>query len=41
MGPMNGWSALGGQTNSAYVKGGLDQSDGLMGHTVRPALATN
>ncbi|KAI0466325.1 amidase signature domain-containing protein [Xylaria cf. heliscus] len=33
MGPMNGWSAVGGQTNSAYVKGGLEPNDGVMGHS--------
>lgn len=34
IGPMNGWSAVGGQTNSAYVEGGVDMKDGGMGHTV-------
>lgn len=38
MGPMNGWSAVGGQTNSAYVEGGVDMKDGGMGHTVRREL---
>ncbi|OAQ99133.1 hypothetical protein LLEC1_03432 [Akanthomyces lecanii] len=33
MGPMNGWSAAGGQTNSAYVPGGLVKGDGIMGHS--------
>jgi len=33
MGPMNGWSAVGGQTISAYVEGGLQKNDGVMGHT--------
>ncbi|KAI0202642.1 amidase signature domain-containing protein [Astrocystis sublimbata] len=33
MGPMNGWSAVCGQTNSAYVKGGLEPNDGVMGHS--------
>lgn len=31
---MNGWSAVGGQTISAYVEGGLQKNDGVMGHTV-------
>ncbi|KAJ4165398.1 hypothetical protein LMH87_007032 [Akanthomyces muscarius] len=35
MGPMNGLSAAGGQTNSAYVPGGLIKGDGVMGHSVR------
>lgn len=34
MGPMNGWSAVGGQTTSAYVGGQFDFNDGVMGHTV-------
>ncbi|KAI1127061.1 amidase signature domain-containing protein [Nemania abortiva] len=33
MGPMNGWSAVCGQTNSAYVDGGLMPDDGAMGHS--------
>ncbi|KAJ8132474.1 hypothetical protein O1611_g1152 [Lasiodiplodia mahajangana] len=33
MGPMNGWSAVRGQTNSAYVDGGLEPDDGVMGHS--------
>ncbi|OAA80786.1 Amidase signature domain protein [Akanthomyces lecanii RCEF 1005] len=33
MGPMNGWSAASGQTNSAYVPGGLIKGDGVMGHS--------
>jgi hypothetical protein len=31
---MNGWSAAGGQTNSAYVVGGVKTGDGVMGHSV-------
>lgn len=32
---MNGWSAVGGQTISAYVEGGVEREDGVMGHSVR------
>ena len=34
MGSTNGWSAVGGQTNSAYVEGGVRPEDGVMGHSV-------
>lgn len=30
----NGWSAVGGQTQSAYVRGGLDPNDTPEGHSV-------
>lgn len=30
----SGWSALGGQTQSAYVRGGLDPNDTKDGHSV-------
>lgn len=33
IGSTNGWSAVGGQTNSAYVEGGIKMEDGVMGHT--------
>ena len=32
---MPGWSAVGGQTQSAYTVGDVDLSDNGMGHTVR------
>ncbi|KAH6615688.1 amidase signature domain-containing protein [Chaetomium sp. MPI-SDFR-AT-0129] len=32
MGSTNGWSAVGGQTTSAYVEGGVKREDGVMGH---------
>lgn len=31
----SGWSAIGGQTQSAYVRGGLDANDSKDGHSVR------
>ena len=31
----NGWSAVGGQTQSAYVVNGLDPDDSSEGHSVR------
>lgn len=34
----NGWSAVGGQTNSAYVIGGIQPGDTPMGHSV-PSLS--
>jgi amidase len=30
----SGWSAVGGQTQSAYVRGGLDPDDSTDGHSV-------
>lgn len=30
----NGWSAVGGQTQSAYVRGGIDPNDSHDGHSV-------
>lgn len=30
----SGWSAVGGQTQSAYVRGGLAVDDGKDGHSV-------
>lgn len=30
----SGWSAVGGQTQSAYVRGGLDPDDSKDGHSV-------
>lgn len=35
----NGWSAVGGQTQSAYVRNGFDASDSKEGHSVRPCSA--
>lgn len=32
----SGWSAVGGQTQSAYVRGGLDPNDSKDGHSVGP-----
>lgn len=29
-----GWSAVGGQTQSAYVRGGLREDDSIGGHSV-------
>ena len=34
----SGWSAVGGQTQSAYVRGGLDSNDSKDGHSVGPPL---
>ncbi len=31
----SGWSAVGGQTHSAYIRGGVDANDTRDGHTVR------
>ena len=31
----SGWSAVGGQTQSAYIRGGFDPNDSLAGHSVR------
>ena len=30
----SGWSAVGGQTQSAYVRGGVDPNDSKDGHSV-------
>lgn len=35
---INGFSAVGGQTNSAYIKGGLKDGEATMGHTVTIGL---
>lgn len=34
----SGWSAGGGQTQSAYVRGGLDPNDSKDGHSVSQGL---
>lgn len=31
---MTGWSALGGQAQSAYTTGDVDLTDGILGHSV-------
>ena len=36
-----GWSAVGGQTQSAYVRGGFRQNDTFGGHSVSNLLEPN
>jgi hypothetical protein len=37
----SGWSAIGGQVQSAYVRGGLDPNDSKDGHSVSYVLSAN